>query len=116
MTVYIANSFTLSMLKPEQLSEGVTIQVKKLALHEVKEMLTSGFVSCIGHSSTSQFVSQLLEMNIPMNRIQIKMEKDDQLIVVQILKRLEEGKILDQEEIERMYKNGEVDFFLVEIV
>ncbi|MEM3423742.1 MAG: DUF1874 domain-containing protein [Nitrososphaeria archaeon] len=116
MTTYIGNSFTLSMLKPQQLLEGVTITARRITLEEVKEKLGGQFVSCIGHGSTAEFISQLLGIKIPMNRIQIKLEKEDELIVIQVMERIEEGKVLSREEIESMYKNEKIHFFLVRIV
>jgi hypothetical protein len=89
----------------------VVLRIKEVSKEEVKEILKrEGFVSGIGHQSTAQILSELLDIPIPFNRIQIKLMPNDILIVFQILTRLEEGKILTKEEISKL----PFKFFLIE--
>ena len=106
--VYIANAFALSMIDIEE--KETILRVKELSKEEVKAILKEGFVSAIGHQSTAEILSQLLDIPIPFNRVQIKITPNDKLIVFQLLTRLEEGKILSKEEI----SNLPFKFFLIE--
>ncbi len=94
MKVVLANAFSLSML-----AEDTTIKVRQVSVEEVKELIKNGFESAIGHESTAQFVSKLLGTEVPAERKMVKLDKDTTLIVFQLMKRLEEGKVLTEEEI-----------------
>ena len=59
----------------------------------------NGFISAIGHNSTAEVLTTLLETNIPMNRIQFKQSPGQKCIVFSLNKRIEEGRILSFDEI-----------------
>lgn len=106
---YISNAFALSMLT----EIPATLRVSELTVEDVGKLLSENeFVSAIGHQSTSLILSELLQMQIPMNRVQIKLNRNDRLVVYQLLQRVEEGKILSREEILQLPSK----FFLVEII
>lgn len=79
-------------------------------------ILKEGYISCIGHQSTAILLSNILNQEIPMNRIQIKLNSGDKLIVFQVLVRLEEGKILTLEEMNDLLKKDKIGFYLVEVL
>jgi Domain of unknown function (DUF1874). len=109
MVVYLANAFSLSMI-PYSRS---TVKIREVPVEEVKEILLSRqFVSAVGHESTAQLLSQILNISIPVNRVVITLKPSDILIVFQLLTRLPEGKILTLEELKQLkYK-----FYIVELV
>ena len=80
-----------------------------------RQLLERGFISAIGHQGTAELLSELLGMNIPVNRIAIRLDHGDRAIVIQLLERLPEGKILSREEIIQLYQQGKVKLYLVEI-
>ena len=108
--LYIGNAFSLSMV-----DEGI-LKVKKISSEDAKKLVEEvrkegkEIISCVGHQSTAQILSEILGTQIPMNRIAIKLDKGDQLLVLQLKTRLQEGKVLTKEEIE----NLPMDFYLVE--
>jgi hypothetical protein len=109
--VYISNAFSLNML-PEHIKKCV-VHIEEVSLERVKEILNTDLevLSAVGHQSTATVLSELLEREIPANRIPITLTPDDILIVFQLLVRLEEGKVLTKEEIKQLkYK-----FFVIEI-
>ena len=69
---------------------------------EVKKILSRGFVSAVGHQSSADFMTQLLDIEIPMNRIQISMNKGDQAVILSLKTRLPETIVLDKEQIEAL--------------
>ena len=103
MRVIFSNSFSLNMLEDEKETK---IVVKKLSLNEVKQIMKDyegcEWLSCIGHTSTAMILSELLQKQIDANRIAIKLRPNDLLVVFQILVRIEEGKVLSREELEKV--------------
>jgi len=77
-----------------------------ITIDKAKEILSkNNFISAIGHETTAQFLSQLLECNISFNRIKIEMQKGDIAIVFQLKERLPEGKILTEKELQNIKYN-----------
>ncbi|MBK7219784.1 MAG: DUF1874 domain-containing protein [Saprospiraceae bacterium] len=57
------------------------------------------FTSAIGYESTAEILSTILELEIPYNRIQIKLNKGDQCLVFRIKDRVEKDRKLTKDEI-----------------
>lgn len=101
--VYIANSFSLNMLKPIAKFSVYELLVIEVSEECVKRLLSENeFISAIGHESTARFLSKRLGISIPHNRIEVKLEPGDLLIVAQLTKRLPEGAILSEEQLEQI--------------
>ena len=72
----------------------------RITKNETEQILQcTPFVSAIGHEGTASLLSRLLSVNVPANRIQIKMNVGDRAIVFWLLERQPEGKILTEEEL-----------------
>jgi hypothetical protein len=56
-------------------------------------------VSTIGHESTAEIMTSLLERDVEVNRIQAKPKKGDHLLCFKLLKRAPEGVILTTEQL-----------------
>ena len=94
--LFLANAFALSMLR----ADTATIAVQVVPIDLVRELLASReFINAVGHQSTAELLSQLLDMPITANRIEIKLEQGDELIVFQLMVRLPEGKVYTKEEL-----------------
>lgn len=65
-----------------------------------KYIKSNGFISAIGHYATAEIMSEKLDENIPMNRINFHQSVGQIAIVFKLNQRPEEGKILNKEEIE----------------
>jgi hypothetical protein len=65
-----------------------------LSIEDARDWLRRGYVSAIGHESTARWLSQLLGMEVPPNRITIEMQPGDEALVVKLLQRLPEGVVL----------------------
>lgn len=89
--VYILNSPVLTTYG-DWLFEG------PVRLDEAQRLLKDGFTSAIGHQGAADFLSALLSVAIPVNRIRAAMEPGDRALVVRILERMPEGKVLTSEE------------------
>jgi hypothetical protein len=108
---FLSNAFSLSMLPLS--SKEVNLSVKEIPVEEVKKDLKDGsFTSAVGHQSTAEILSTLLEIPVATNRVSISLNKGDVLYVFQLLTRLQEGQVLSADEIKSLpYK-----FFRVEIL
>jgi hypothetical protein len=104
---YLGNAFSLGMLK----ASGV-LGVRKPSLEQVKEELSEGFESVVGHESTAKLLSKLLGVEVPVNRATIKLNVGDELIVFQLLTRLPEGAILTEEELSKL----DYTFYVVSVL
>ena len=110
---YVANAFSIQMLETTETTKEILLRIKEIDIQTVSEMLKTGpFISAVGHESTSRLMTRLLGVEVPFNRVPIKLRRGDRLIVFQLLTRLEEGKVLSDEELRKIqYK-----FYEVEIV
>lgn len=94
MVVYILNS-------PIITSFG-TYHYKPITISEAKQILGDSFISAIGHEATAKLLSNLLELQIPVNRVAITMQTGDKAVVFRILERLPEGKVLSEKELRNL--------------
>ena len=95
--VYLSNAFSISML-PSNDKEHL-IKIEEVSIEEVKALLNDGFISAVGHEPTAQLLSEMLGIEVVPNRIQVKLEKGDILVIYQLLQRLPEGRIMSKEEL-----------------
>jgi len=93
MTVYILNSAILT-------SHG-KYYFFPLSTEGARRRLERGFVSAVGHEATAKVLSRILGVEVPVNRIRIKMEPGDEAVVFRLHERLPEGKVLSAEELEK---------------
>ena len=106
MRVVLANAFSINMLS----RECELLEFRKVNIEKVKEILQKhDFESAIGHKSTTNFLSKLLNVEIKANRVPIKIDDDTVLIVAQLKARLPEGKVLTEEEIAKI----PIEFWIV---
>jgi len=96
--VYVSNSLSINMLE-----DKTALEVEAISVEEVKKILQweldhgRQFVSSVGHEPTAKLMTKLLGIEIPFNRIAVKLKTWDTLLVFQILQRLPEGVVLDEE-------------------
>lgn len=93
MTTYIMNAPILTAYAQWKYTGPLT-------LDDVEKKLKNGFVSAIGHQSSADFLTQILGINIPMNRIKITINEGDEALIFNLNTRLPENTILDINQIE----------------
>jgi len=103
---YLANAFSLQMLNG--ISEA-KIGVRKLSADQVCQKLQGSFVSVVGHEATAQFLSELFGVYIPFNRLNLKFEENDVVIVAQYTK----GRLNGEPAI---FKSDDFSFYEVKIL
>ena len=118
--IVVANVFSLSMLKSSALVSVHELSKEELekTIEYIRKQLVKGklqLYSVIGHESTAKLLSQLLGMDVGVNRERYILEETDVLFVMQLLERLVPGKELSITELYDMLKGGKVKFFLVSV-
>jgi hypothetical protein len=99
MTIYICNSFSLSMLdRSTQLAElqagggRAPTPISVDAARRVLDQARSQIVSAVGHADTARLFSAILDRPIEVNRVSVKLTPHDMAIVGQYVgPRLPEG-------------------------
>ena len=110
---YLLNAFSLNML-PKDVS--ALIKVKELRPDEWSEKVKSSeFVNAIGHKATAELVNEMTGLEIKPNRIDVKFKKGDVAFVIQVGFRLQEGQVLNKEEMLELYEEGKLRFFEVQL-
>ena len=92
MTIYIINSPVLTNYGD--------FRFQPIDTNQARQLLANGFISAIGHQASAELLSQHLNIQIPINRINITMQTGDKALILRLLQRLPEGKILTSEEIQ----------------
>ena len=112
--LYIANAFSLNMIPFDNFNIAgakVSVEQAREIIRRAKELLNMEIVSAIGHESTAKLASELLGIEVPMNRIAIKLDDADRVLVIQILERLPEGKVLNEHEIRELLQKGKIAIY-----
>jgi hypothetical protein len=74
-----------------------------ISLESARELLNRhDFISAIGHASTADILTELLEIDIPVNRISFTQEVGQKAIIFKLKSRCPEGVILTKSEIEAL--------------
>jgi hypothetical protein len=93
----------VTLLNTSILTAYGSYEYKEISLKTVKNVIKcSGFRSAIGHESTAEILTELLEVDIPVNRFAYRQEVMDVAIVFKLNGRAPEGVILTKEMIEEM--------------
>lgn len=78
-------------------------EVKTIDLEKARKLAQSHeLLSAVGHESTAQIMTELLGVNVPVNRIQFAQEEGQTALVFKLKSRPPEGVILNREEIEKI--------------
>jgi len=94
----------------------VRVTIDKIDKEEFCEILdirseNGELVNGIGHDNIVDLVKKLCGVELKQSGIEIKMNEGDIALVIMISRRLEEGKVLNEEEIMRMLSEGKISFY-----
>ncbi|BER92711.1 STIV orfB116 family protein [Atrimonas thermophila] len=102
----ISNTFSLRMLYycfHELTFEPVPEDCVREILQRVMQEDPARVVSIVGHESTAKLFSEVLGIDVPVNRVNYTFSCGDKLFVgVPNTPRLPEGKVLSKEELEKL--------------
>ena len=104
--LYILNSLIVPV--DFQNKQGYVVSLWKIDLETARRIIREmPFTSAVGHEATAKVLTELLGVEIPHNRIAVKMKEGDAGLHFVLRTRLPEGKVLSEEELR------ELDFDLV---
>lgn len=98
----------LTLLNTGILTDYGTFRYESLSLEDarvlIKKFAAEGkeIISAIGHGSTAELLTSLLDYQITANRVTFKQSIDDAALVFKLLSRPTEGAILTRDELERI--------------
>ena len=105
MARFLANAFSLSMIQ----QPSATLRVERIGKEQFCSEAANA-ISAIGHAGTAQLLSTLCGVPVAVNRVSITLSPGDELLVFQLLVRLEEGKVLSAQEVQQLLSQGKVEF------
>ena len=88
MTLYIINAPILNEYGLWEYSGTLTID-------ETRVILSAGLVSAVRHDASANILSQILNIPVPVNRIPITILPEHVAVILHLLNRLLESKLLD---------------------
>ncbi len=100
------NKRTLTLLNTSILTSFGKYSYDPVSLEQARQIVRDSQVrgetvqSAIGHQSTADLLTMLLEFPVPVNRMEFKQEVDDMALVFKPKQRIGEGKVLTREELE----------------
>ncbi|OFC30313.1 STIV orfB116 family protein [Acidithiobacillus caldus] len=92
MTIYLFNTAILTDYGTWRLSGPVAVTA-------VQELLHEGFQSAIGHQTTADYLTEILQLPIPLARIDAHLQVGDRAIVYRLHERQREGHLLSLAEL-----------------
>ena len=88
----------LALLNTSILTTTGRFELKDITLEEARNLVTENeILSAVGHQSTADILTTLLETEVPMNRIMFEQETGQKALVFKL-----KGKILTAEEIHQI--------------
>jgi predicted membrane GTPase involved in stress response len=82
---------------------GYVVSFWKIDLETARRIIKEmPFVSAVGHETTARVLTELLEVEIPHNRIAVRMKEGDAGLHFVLRTRLPEGKVLSEEELRQL--------------
>jgi uncharacterized protein yddF len=93
----------IAILNTTILTADGDFTLKIISLDEAKQLIQDKeTLSAVGHESTAQILTELLETEVPLNRIQFKQQSGQKALCFKLNGRPQEGAILTAEEIEKI--------------
>lgn len=93
----------ITILNTSILTTAGTFRLDDITLDEAKNLVhNNDILSAVGHKSTADILTTLLQKEIPANRIEYAQNINEKALVFKLNGRPEEGKILTADEIQEI--------------
>lgn len=112
MVRYLCNAFSLSMLSRFR---RAVVEVSEVDVYEFCDDAKIS-VSAVGHEQTAMMLMQICNYPVRVNRTQIHLNPGDELLVMQVLERLPEGRVLSNTELTELLDKGKIKFYKVRLI
>ena len=99
--LYILN--TLIVPVDFQNKQGYVVSLWQIDLETARKIVREiQFTSAVGHEATAKVLTELLGVEIPHNRIAVRMKEGDSGLHFVLRTRLPEGKVLSEDELKQL--------------
>jgi len=105
---YLVNGLSPNMFDFKN-SGKVVVRIDHLGSKEFCDSIKDA-VNMIGHQSTADLINALCGTNFKMNRGSFTSSKGDEIYIITLSIRLEEGKVLTLDEISQLMQNDKIKF------
>jgi len=93
----------ITLLNAPILTSFGTYEYRSIEVEQAKELVAIGFQSFIGHESTADILSRLLDIKVPHNRAAYVQQVGEEALIFQLKSRILAGTVLQTaEEIENV--------------
>ena len=94
----------LILLNAPVLTSFGTFEFVQVSVEEARKITVEAesVESAIGHASTAEIMSELLDYKVETNRIEFFQRTEDAALIFRLKKRIGEGQVLNREEIEKI--------------
>ena len=100
---YMKKPLPIAILNTTILTADGDFTLQAISLDEAKQLIKDKeILSAVGHESTAQILTELLEVDVPLNRIQFKQQSGQKALCFKLNGRPQEGTILTAEEIKKI--------------
>lgn len=110
-------SYLLNGFSPAMLDSGLSVvyfnQIPEVVLCDV--LNSDNLVNAIGHKSTVNLINQMCKSDLKENRIQVKLKDRDEAFIIVVTERLDEGKVLSDEEIKQFLDQGKIKIYYARV-
>jgi len=97
------NNQPVALLNTSIATADGTYMLETITFDRAKDLIGGQeTLSAIGHDSTAQILTELLGIDVPVNRIQFEQQAGQTALVFKLNGRPPEGKVLSREEIEQI--------------
>ena len=98
MSTILCNVIAMAMFQSDRTH---SVNMRSISEQEAVSILSDdGFVQAVGHPATAEILAQRTGLDIQPNRINVRLDNDDHLIIAQVVvPRLAEGQVLTREEV-----------------
>ena len=116
MVVFLTNGFSPGMLKLKR-NAGITVKFTEIDDKEFCDDIKNAreLVNAVGHKSTIELVNSICGTKLEMNRVSVSVSSGDIILAIILTTRLEEGRVLKNDEIKEFLEMGKIKFVRVEV-
>jgi hypothetical protein len=99
--LYVLNTLVLPV--DFEAKRQYEIYLERIDIELARKMLSEKeFISAVGHEATAKLLTEMLGIEIPFNRIAVKLRPGDMCLHFVLRTRLPEGKVLSEKELKKL--------------
>jgi hypothetical protein len=111
---YVTDAFSVRMLNDFPIKLVIDKVDKTEFCYKIDSRMHDGeLISAIRYSNSAKMINVLCNVQVEKNRMEIKLNKGDELYVILPKMKPDDGRELSKEEIEKMYREGRIEFYEV---